>query len=94
MPTPSSVAKRGCTTRVRNSETCSGFISVLPKVMYMRAKLWPVPFMITGSSASEGSCARTCCTFAVTSVSAAFGSVFRRMRTETVLMPRRLCVVT
>jgi hypothetical protein len=93
-PTPSRVAKRGCTTRVRNSETCSGLISELPKVRYMSAKVWPVPFMITGSSASPGSCARTCWTFEVTSVRAASGLVLRRMRTETVLTPSRLWVLT
>ena len=60
----------------------------------MRAKVWPVPLTITGSSASLGSCARTCWTFEVTSVRAAFGSVFSRMRTDTVLTPSRLCDVT
>ena len=57
--TPSSVDRRGCTTRTRYSVTCCGVICGLANVRYISAKDWPVPLATIGSSASEGNEART-----------------------------------
>jgi hypothetical protein len=93
-PTPSTVVKRGCTTCVRNSVTCCGFISVERTAIYISANSKPVPFTTTGSSASAGNCPRTCCTLASTSISAWSGSALSCMLTETVLDPSVLEEVT
>ena len=77
--TPSTVAKRGWITRVRYSVNCCGFMLLLRAAMYMSAKEKPVPFWMTGSLASEGNWPRTCCTFAMTSVSDLSGSALSRM---------------
>ena len=67
----------------------------LLQARYISANCWPVPFTITGSSASLGSWPRTCCTLEITSVSAASGSVPSRMlHRDGADAEGRLCEVT
>ncbi len=82
---------RGRMTRSIYSVTCSAVMLGFCSARYMMANCWPVPLTMVGSSASEGSWLRTCCTFDITSVSAASGSEPSRICTVTTLADGRLC---
>lgn len=92
--TPSMVDIRGRITRSRYSVICSADMLGFSAARYMSAKLSPVPFTITGSSASEGSSPRTCWTLASTSVSATSEFAPSFICTETTEAEGRLWLVT
>ena len=88
------VDMRGTITRSIYSVICSGVIDGFCTPRYMVAKVCPVPFTMLGSSASCGSCDRTCCTLDMTSVSAVSGFSPSCICTVTTEDDGRDCVVT